>query len=782
MTAQVKRARPPADDVRTAPPAPIGHSVPRRDGLAKVTGAAGFTVDIDLPGMAHARIVRSPYPHARIRSIDTHAARAVAGVLAVVTSDDLDDIELVYGHAVADHPLIAVNRVRFAGEPVVGVVAVDPVAAEEAARLVLVDYEPLPFVTTVQEALADGAPILHDRPGEQRPHRGFAEDIVRARPNVCSESRHAWGDIDRVFAEADVIVEGQYAYPMCYAYAMEPYTAVARWDAGELTVWSSAQHPYMVREDLARCFRRPLAAVRVIVPYVGGGYGSKSYTKIEPLTAALALRAGRPVRLALSVEEAIVTTRGDAASILLRTALTRDGRILGRQGTILLNTGAYAENSPLVARKAANRIGGPYRIPALDIRCQAIYTNTAPASSFRGFGAPQVTLASESQIDEAAERLGMDPLEMRRINVLKPGEIAWPGVRGIDADLGADLDLVARELEWDEPTEPGRGKAICISASDAGSEPVTTALLRVHTDGSMTVSCGSTEIGQGSSTVLAQIAAGEMGAPFDAVTILQSDTGAVTYDRSTGASRTTTLMGLAIQSAARDAREQLVQWAEESLVGDGGAVIEQPGGVVVGGAFHDWGAVIRAWFGGAGGEVVGRGYVRRAGTTKQLPPFWEIGCVGVDLHVDRQTGVIHVDRVVTVGDVGCAINPQLVESQDVGAAMMGLGMATREQLIYLDGNLMNGNLFDYRVPRTTDMPEWRSLVAERHDGVGPYGAKGGGEGSLNPVAAAIANAVYRAVGVRLREAPFTPGRVWEALRGEPDSGEPDSARGRARRG
>jgi CO/xanthine dehydrogenase Mo-binding subunit len=748
---------------RTVPPSPIGESVPRRDGIAKVTGSGRFTVDLGMPGLAHARVLRSPYPHARILSIDADAARSHPGVIAVVTAEDLPDVHLVYGHSVADHPLIATGKVRFAGEPVVGVVAEDAVTADEAIRLISVEYEPLPFTTSAADSLADDATVIHEKPGEQRAHRGFEEDIERTHPNVCSHSVQAWGDIDGAFIGAHLVIEGEYRYPRSYAYAMEPYNAIARWGEGDLTVWTSGQHPYMVREDLAHCFDLPLSAVRVIVPYVGGGYGSKSYTKIEPLTAALALRAGRPVRLALSIEESILTTRGDAATVRLRSAFDRDGHLLGRQATILLDTGAYAENSPLVGRKAANRLGGPYRIPALEVACSTVYTNTAPASSFRGFGAPQVTLAGESQMDEAAERLGLDSLEIRRRNVLLPGERPWPRVRGLDADLPADLDLAAEELGWDTPLPAGRGRAICLSASDAGSEPMTTSVLRVHADGSVTVTCGSTEMGQGSSTVLAQMAAGEIGVDLDQVHLLQSDTAAVTYDRSTGASRTTTLMGLAIGAAARDARAQLVEWAQESLAPDGPTVVEARGGVRIGDAFHDWGAVVRAWFGGSAGEVVGRGYLRRSGATEEMPPFWEIGCVGVEVSVDESTGVIRVEKLVTVGDVGCAINPQLVEGQDIGAAMMGLGMATREELIYEDGNLMNGNLFDYRVPRTTDLPETHSVIVERGDGVGLYGAKGGGEGSLNPVAAAIANAVWRAAGIRLREAPFTPERVWQAL-------------------
>lgn len=753
------------------PPSPIGEPAPRRDGVAKVTGGAQFTTDLQLPGMCHAALVRSPYPHAVVNGVDRSAAVDTAGLVAIVTADDLRgsvsgrEVNLVYGHALADHPLIADGRVRFAGEPVVGVVAEDMFAAQQAADLVRVDYAPLPYSTATEEALAQGAPVIHERPGLEQPHRGFEESIRRGHPNVCSSSRQEWGDVDAVLAQASIVVKAEYRYPMAYAYAMEPYTSIARWDESGLTVWTSAQHPYMVREDLASCFDLPLSAVRVIVPYVGGGYGSKSYTKIEPLVAALSLKAGRPVKLALSVEEAILTTRGDSARVQLSSAFDADGLILGRKAEVWLNSGAYAENSPLVARKAANRLGGPYRIPALRVDVHSVYTNTAPASSFRGFGAPQVVFAGESQMDEAAERLGLSPLEIRDRNLLHAGERPWAKARPLDADIRDDLRLAAEELDWETPLAEGRGKAICVSASDAGSEPVTTAILRIHSDGSATVMCGTTEIGQGSSTVLVQIAAGEMGLSMERVRLLASDTASVSFDRSTGASRSTTLMGLAIQRAAADLRQQLCTWAAEALSGQQ-PIEEVRGGVKIASTVYDWGAIVRAWFGGSSGEAIGRGYVRRAGETSEMPPFYEIGCTGVEVSLDEETGVMTVERLVTVGDVGCAINPQLVEGQDLGAAMMGIGMATREELLYVDGNLVNGNMFEYRVPRSSDLPDYRSVLAERGDGVGPYGAKGGGEGSLNPVAAALANALYHASGVRLREVPLTPERVWRALRNQ----------------
>jgi CO/xanthine dehydrogenase Mo-binding subunit len=744
------------------PPDPAGRSVPRRDGVAKVTGTARFTADHDLPGLCHARVLRSPHAHARITAIRTDEAAHMPGVVAIVTATSLERLQLYYGHAVTDHPLIAVERVRFAGEPVVGVVAEDVMAADQALEAVEVDYDPLPYVTDQMDALRDDAPIIHQQPGASGAHRGFEEATGERPPNVCSASDHGWGNVADAFDRADLVVEGQYEYPMAYAYAMEPYVAIARFSEGSLTVWASAQHPFMVRSDLARCFGLPLSAVQVSVPYVGGGYGSKSYTKIEPLVAALSYASGRPVRLALSVEEAILTTRSVSARMDVRTALTRDGLILARQGRLYLNSGAYAENSPRVANKAARRLAGPYRIPALDVRSWAIYTNTAPGSSYRGLGGPQAVFAGESQLDEAAERLGIDPLALRRRNLLRRGESPWPGARPLDADLHADLDIVAQRLGYGTPLPPHRGRAICVSASDGGAEPTSSAVARLHADGSVTLLCGSAEMGQGSSTVLPQIAAAELGMPLERVTFVNSDTGVVSYDRSTGASRTTTVMGLAIQRAADDIRAQLAGWARD-LHGDAVGATERSG-MRVGDELMSWDRIVRDWYGGAGGEVIGRGYVRGDGPTRELPLFWEVGCLGVEVDVDHETGIIRVERLVTLGDVGCAINPQLAEGQDLGGAIMGMGVALREELRYEEQSLANGNLWDYRVPRASDVPEVDSLLAERGDGIGPYGAKGGGEAAVNPIGPAIAGAVAQATGVRFRRLPLSPERVWRALR------------------
>lgn len=745
----------------------VNHSTPRRDGVAKVTGQAMYTSDITLPRMAHARILRSPVAHARITSIDVGAALERPGVYGVLTGADLHGLAHVYyGHAVPDHPVLAVEKVRFIGEPVAAVIAVDERTAQLALEDVLVEYDELDAAITVDEALAADAPRLHERAFTSGAFRGFEEDVAAGKgSNICEEAHIGWGDVDEGFAQAAVVVEGEYYYPMAYAYAMEPYVAVGDVTRQSVTVYSSAQHPYMVRHDLAHVFGRPLNQVRVIVPYVGGGYGSKSYTKIEPLAAACSWWVERPVKIQLGVEESILTTRGDDALVRMRTGVDSDGRIIARQATIYLNSGAYAENSPLVCKKSANRIVGPYAIPNVKVDCYSVYTNTCPASSFRGFGASLVAFGAESQIDELAEKLGEDGLSFRLRNVAEEGERFFPKLRALDADLKGDLRKLAALLEWDAEPQAGRGKGLAVSASDAGAHPVTTAAVRLHGDGSVTVLTGSTELGQGSHTVLAQIAAEEFGVPFESVGVMASDTGVTPFERSTGASRTTTLMGRAVREACQEAIAQLCEMASEAF-GVAPAEIEQErGGLRHGDRSMTWADLLTAHFGLPDCEIIGRAYLRRAGDLAELPPFWEIGCAGVEIEVDEETGAIKVVRLGAVGDVGLAINPAMAEGQDLGAATMGLGTGLFEELVYDGQQLANANMWDYRVPRFTDVPrDVRLELTQDRNGVGPYGAKGGGEGSLNPMAASIANALYRATGARVHHAPLTPERVWRALK------------------
>lgn len=746
----------------------IGRSVPRVDGPDKVTGRALYLSDIVLPEMAHARLLRSRVPHARIRRIETAAAERLPGVVCVVTAADLADLDPYYGHALRDRPVLAIDRVRFLGEPVAIAVAEDARTADEALERIRVELEELPAATGLDEAMAPDAPVLHAARYEMGALRGFAEHIEgTATGNRCHRAELAWGDVSAGFAAADRLFEDTFTFPMTFHYTMEPYGAVALFTADGLTVWTSAAHPYMVQQELAKLYHLPLARVRVSVPYVGGAYGGKSYTKLEPLAAAAARKARRPVRLVVGVNDAFLTSRSNSARITVKTGVKGDGTLTARQVTILMNTGAYAENSPLVLHKAVNRAAGPYRIPHVRVLGDLFYTNTAPASSFRGFGAPQVVWAGESQMDIIADALGIDPLDLRLRNLVHHGEELIPSLRRMDADLRSDLQLVAESLRWARkpPRGGGHGKGLACSASDAGAEPVSAALVRVRADGSATVHVGSTEVGQGSRTVLAQIAAELLGLALDRVSVVASDTALVPYERSTGASRTTTVVGLAIQEACEDICRQAMAMAAEAFEVPAEAVQRAGGGLTVEGAFRPWAEIIRAWWKLPAGELIGRGYVRRAGKLAQLPVFWEVGMGGVELAVDRETGVIHLDHVVTVGDVGKAVNPAACEGQDRGAAMMGLGHTLFEEMIYEGGQLMNGDLLGYRVPGFQDLPEtFDAHLVENQDGVGPYGIKGAGEGAVNPMAPAVANAVARAVGARIRDLPLTPERVWRAIR------------------
>jgi CO/xanthine dehydrogenase Mo-binding subunit len=698
--------------------------------------------------MAHGAVVRSSRAHARILAIDSAAAEAMPGVLAVVTGASVAPLDPRFGHVVRDHPALAIDRVLYHGEPVALVVAETRRVAERAAGLVDVRYEDLPAVIDADEALAPGAPELHpDRP-QRTEDAGLDQGGAAIDGNICAAATVGWGDVDAAIERADLVVEGEFRYPMLYGYAMEPYNALAAFEEGTLVVHSTAQHPYMVREDLARIFGLPLAHVRVVVPYVGGGYGTKSYTKVEPLAALGAWVTGRPVRVALSVEESILTTRSDGVRVHARSAFAADGTLLARDFDVVMDSGAYTDNSPVVCAKLANRCFGPYRAGAVRVRVRAAFTNTVPASSLRGFGAPQGNLASELQMDEAADLLGIDAAELRLRNVVAPGEEILPGKRGLDADLAEDLRLLTRSLGW--PAAPaGRGIGFGISASDAGAHPTSVAMVRLHADGSASAAVGATELGQGSRTVLSQIVAEELGLPLERVAIVAADTGTTPYERTTGASRTTTLVGRSLQAACADAKRRVRELAAEAGV-----------------APDDYAEVIRAWF-GAGGEVIGVGTVRRHGEFRAMPPFWEIGASGVIATIDADTGRISVEQLTTVGDVGFAINPALVHGQDLGAATMGLGAALSEQLVYDGVTLANPNVVDYRVPRCSDLPQrLDQILVERRDGIGPYGAKGAGEGSLNPVGAAVAAAVGRLLGRYPRELPLTPERVWRLTQTE----------------
>ena len=775
-----------------------GDSVLRRDAWEKVTGRARYAIDATVPNMAHAAVVRSERAHAYITGIDRAEAESAPGVIAVVTADDLGDLGRRFGHIVPDHAILADGKVRYYGEPVAVVVAETPHEAADAAALVWVDYDDLPALTDAASALASDV-LIHEQSYVEPGQEFLGVAPAASAGNVAHRDELAWGDTEAALAAAATVVETTTKFPIVYGYAMETYNALADWQPGSLHVVSTAQHPLMVRRELARMFSLPLAAVRVEVPFIGGGYGSKSYTKLEPLAAAASWAAGRPVKVTTDVEAAMYTTRADGALVTVRSGFDADSRIVARDIDIRFDTGAYADNSPLVLTKSINRSFGPYRMPNLRVRGVAVYTNTSPASSYRGFGAPQAALAGELNIDMAADRLGIDPVELRRRNLLAPGDTLIAGKRPLDADLVADLNAIVCALDShaadrdavgpaaerraadrgaadrrtaDRDASGGaasnagvrRGRAVAVTASDAGASPISTAQVRMHADGSVTLLVSSTEMGQGSRTALAQIAARELHVDLDAVAVGQSDTRYTPFEWTTGASRTTTVVGLAVQAACADLWDNLRAKAADSAGVPVDEVKVSDGLIHAADEALTPAEVIRQWFGADAGEVVGVGVIRRDGATAMLPPFWEIGAVGVEVAVNEATGEVTIEHLVTVGDVGHAVNPDLVKGQDLGAATQGLGIALWEEMVYDGEQLTNPNLIEYRVPRLRDTPRHiTSVLAERGDGAGPYGAKGAGEGSLNPVPAAVAAAVGRAVGVWPTELPLTPPKVWSLL-------------------
>jgi len=745
----------------------VGRSVTKVDSFDKAHGRAGYVADLPWPGVWNGAVVRAQRAHAMIRAIDVSAALAHPGVHAVVTGADLSDLFPYFGHYRADHPILAIDRVRYWGEPVAVVVADTPQQAQDAAFLVEVDYEDLAAMMDPEAATADGAVLIHPehlhdtatfgagafwRPGAADTNEAFTTEL-------------GWGDVDAAMASAAHVQTTQVRYPMLYPYPMESYAAQARFVSGTLEVESNTQHPFQVRRDLARIFSLGLSRVRVTSMTIGGGYGAKSYSKIEPLAAACSHVVGAPVRIALSLEESMYTSRADGAQVRVTTGFDSDGSILARDITVLLDTGAYTDNSVRVLRKSLECCFGPYRVPALRARGRAIYTNTTPASSYRGFGAFHTNPASEANLDIAADRLGLDPLEIRLRNLAKFGESIIPDTRPVDSDLASDLTTAHDALSIEPRPSKLQGMGFGVALSPEGADPTSIAIVRLLVDGTAVLLLGSAEMGQGSRTIMAQIIAEELGLDHTDVAFAPVDTQLVGFQWTTGASRTTSVVGLSVQRACHDIRRQLVEMAAE--------VAEQSvkewswsGGKVLGpdGTELRAAEVIAQWFGSDRGEVVGVGRTQKRGDLDQSPVLWEVGVAGVVVSVDAQTGQVELDQLVTVADVGKALNPLNVEGQDLGAAMQALGGALFEEIIYDGPQMANSDLVEYRVPRITDLPQRvSSVLVERADGPGPYGAKPVGEGAMTAIGGAVLAAVARAIGRWPDRLPLTPEYVWDLM-------------------
>ncbi len=712
----------------------IGRSLPRTEACAKVSGTAEYIHNFRLPRMLHARICRSTIPHGRILDIDTAAAAALPGVVRIVTGEDIRAIipEPYYGPAFHDQPILALDKVRFAGEPVAVALAVDPAIAEAAAALIVVSYDPLPAVFDEVEATRS-AVFVHDT---LKPAATFADLrhlAGRRTTNVALDFHLRHGDPDAAFAAADHLFRHSFRTPQQMHTPLEPHVSIADVCDDAVTIHSSTQTPSFVRMEIARLLGWPENRVRVRTAFLGGGFGAKVYVKLEALAVALSLLVRRPVRVALSMSEQFFTISKHASTVRIETAVTRDGRITGRRCEVFYNGGAYADIGPRVAQKSGFSAAGPYDIANVAIDSYEVYTNRPPAGALRGFGIPQLVWAYESHTDMIARELGLDPVAFRRRNLLREGAAQATGTRMRDAGLVAVLDRLAARLAWDQPFDRGtgalrRGRGVAIGFKASIAPTTSVAHVTVAADGSATVFCGTVDMGQGATTAMAQIAAETLGMATETVRVLAPDTDVTPYDMGTLGSRSTFHMGHAVRRAAEDAKVKLVALAAAAGVPEG-SNLPIP-------------ELFRRRYGMAAGTILGSGsyipdYVPPDPATGQTPdatPFWMVGGSGAEVEVDTETGALRVTRLLTVADAGTPINPRIVETQLSGAAVMQLGFTLLEAMEFTDGQLRNPSLADYKIPGIRDLPEqFEAETVSSTQGNGPYGAKGVGEsGTCGP--------------------------------------------------
>jgi CO/xanthine dehydrogenase Mo-binding subunit len=741
----------------------IGASPNRVGGIDRVTGRNEYAADIRLPGVLEARLVALDCARARIISIDASEALRVPGVRLVMTAADLPQPVPRFGPQFEDRPVIAVGETKYHGEPVAIVAAETKDAAEEAAGLVHVEYEELPAVFTLAAALDPAAPLVQEpalRPTDRL-----------ASTNVLREHRIGWGDIDA--ATADVVVENTYTFPMVTHFAIEPHAFMAAPDGDGIAVWSTIQHPNWLQKVIAKVLGLPLSKVRVFAPDPGGGFGGKQHAKLEPLVAFAALRTGRPVRLVLSLEESFQAARRASCEVRVRTGVNSDGALVFEDIAADYLIGAYADIADRVVGKGSYPAAGPYNVPAVRILARSVLSHTVPSTAFRGFGNPQVNWAVESNLDEAARAIGMDRLAIRLRNLAKKGDAFIPFDTPADGDWEQTVRRAAELVGWDTPIPPGHGRGLAVGIKSGPTTGLSYSTVRLLGDGSVIVLAGTSDMGQGARTVFAQIAAQELGAPLDWVTVVMGDTAIVPYDQQTSASRSTVLMGNSVLQACRSIQAQLAAMAARLHGLDEAQVIVDRGVVHLPDRELSVLDVLTRGLGRLGGELTGNGEVRKEAEPDHplsgSAAFFEFNCTAVEAEVDEETGDIVIVKHVTVSDVGKALNPLQVTMQDEGAAIQGLGHTLMEHYIYDEkGRIRNLGAIDYRIPTSMDLPlELLSEAVENEDGPGPYGSKGMSEGALLCVASAVGAAVRDATGVAIRDLPLTPERVWRALRDRP---------------
>lgn len=770
----------------------IGVSVPRVDGVKKVTGAAKYVGDMKWPRMLYAKCVKSPYAHAKILSIDVSAAKALKGVHDVITGDYYTKRGGLY---LEDKNFLAVNTVKFCGEPVVAVAAETPEIAEAACELVKVEYEPLPVINNPMEGMAKDAILIHP---ELHTYKVVPIFHPQAHTNISHHHIIRKGDADAAFKYAEehpdeyYITEHEYHVPHVQHTPIENHIAVAQYEPdGKCTVWASCQSPYAVRQALSASFDIPLNKMRIISPYVGGGFGAKAGTTIEGIIIPLAMHSkGRPVMMEYTREEEFVNSYvRQGLYTKIKTAVRKsDGKFLAVQNDFYWDGGAYTEYGVNIVKASGFASTGPYEFDNVKTDAYCVYTNNPVGGPYRGFGMCEIHFGIEQNIDEVAKEIGMDPIEIRRVNGLAPGKSTGTGEIMKSCGFLEALDQVAEAIQYDKPCDPPsgphkvRGKGIA-GGWKSPSQPTnagSAAIIRMNEDGTFFLMTSGHDIGQGSDTALTQIAAEVLCCDPSKFTIRTGDTDHTPYEWQTVASRITYCAGNAIKLAAEDLKEKLLDLAQiklgyikRELYLEDGWIINRNhpesrmpmSDLALGLAFEDGS--------GYGGPAIGVGtftlpnninYDPATGYSPKPAAFWTTAVAGAEVEIDTETGVIEVKKMVESCDPGHIVNPELYKAQVEGGMMQALGTVLFEELKLKDGKVLNKSFVDYKIPTIDNAPEtFIAMGVEHPEETGPYGARGIGEPAMVPGAPAIANAIYNATGCRFTEMPITPERMLKAL-------------------
>lgn len=791
----------------------VGRSIPRKDAVEKVTGSTKFVDDLHFgPNTLIVKVLRSPHAHALIKAVDASMAEALPGVRAVITGKEYPNQMGLY---LADRTVYAVNRVRFVGEPVAAVAAVDVATAEEALSLIHVEYELLPGVFDPVSGAKAAAVKIHAQPsrtdqwwqGLSCIKTDMSSDPSLLHENLCGYtcapfifpvpgtniSNHfklRKGNLVDGFAKADFIVENAYAIPHIQHVPIEPHASVAYCDqAGKVTLWVSSQSPNAIRKMIANAFDLPMNKLRIIAPPVGGGFGGKAGLTCEALVVPLALKLpGYYCKLVLTREEVFQCTfvrQGLVARI--KTGATADGRLVAQEADLYWDGGAYTEYGVNITRSGGYCASGPYEIPNIKVDSYCVYTNHPVGGPMRGFGMPEIHWGIEQQMDILAEALGIDSLKLRQINALQEGRPAAFGGPMLDATLPDTLNAIAK-THWatpkPAPSAPhkvvGRGLACMFKAPSMPPNAQSSAIIKFNEDATVHVLTTAVDIGQGALTSLAQIAAEELGIPVEWVTVLTPDTDYTPYEWQTVASRITYSCGNAVKRAASDAKQQLLALGS-IIFGVAIDLIDIKDGYIFS-KFNPFkklplSDIVMGYLmpnGAVGGPVIGRGAFIPSGLTgldqetgqgERPAVFFTFGTQAADIEVDTQTGEIKVLKVTAAYEVGKVVNPALCKGQVQGGIVQGLSSALYENLMFRDGKPLNNDFVDYKIAASTDTPEMEVILLETGPQMdGPYGAKAIAEPAMVPTASAIANALYNALGIRIFELPLTADKVLAAIR------------------